>query len=1569
MSKLKKSILAIIIVLISTFIVGATANIVYGITGYVMLGTWQPGYTDGSCNSAIWSFTYPECEEGCGVQQQSTRDYVYRPATCTHDVEETYTVDVTDDEGNVTQETRTRTVKKTFQHWEAYPTANIGDDEAIFCIQHDQLLDRHGNYYKELYTYTIEGLNAYLGPYKGISGIDDIDGAVNHRLNAVLAYILNQPRGTYDDLPGMNSNPVQDAVWQVMPNWMDQVGSQLNIANVFPSGTPSGVGSSIVTEGEEYADELERIKNMKDNTDKENIDVQPYRKDGVKYMQVGPFNTTFGGDLTQVLLSDGNGNGYDATLFGKYEGTTFVTMERDEIETDKDYYILIPLDKCNMHWIKNIKWKVEYDEYVVTIKLSVVDGSKTGENDHGQAIIEITPSKERGEKELEVEFNIPLMIDISGFVWEDIKSGKDNEYDDVFHQSAYQGDSGETYDGADTLVEGIVVNLIDRETGEIVRRIVPSSQGGSQTGGNSGNEGNTGNTDNPQGGNTNTPDVDDDYYHDENTAYVDPPEDRNNTTHNQNTAGDQQTSQNNNNNNTSSVDDDYYHDSDTAYVDPPEDRVKTTVGSAANDDYYHDENTAYVDPPEDRVDGNQTPSGSGNQGTTNGTGEEITAITDENGAYKFEDLFISELEFYYIQFIYNGVTYTAVMPLVGEDRSINSKADEIPEQRKEINDTFAEITNADDITARDQGFARDASGNVTHHLKYNNITEENRSELAEITDEPADVIADTEQTGYDLREEFDQEHYIVNDQGDLEIQYNNLGLIRREQPETAISKDLVNAQIDVNGYSHIYDYAKRYEYLENNSAFNVAVKFGNEYIDSYTRAIYPSDVQFSIEGANGDDARKLKVYVTYSITVRNMSDTLTTEVNELVDYYDANYTIVDSWFGNAENPDERGDTIEWSTTSKYGQSYSNNGYVAAYTTSTDGKQIPAGNNLDTIYIKFQVNDETVLGLLKQEATLENVTEIYSYSTFYGRDDEREQAVAGDVYAGVDRASAPGNATPGNVETYEADTDKAPSFILDAKGVRQIEGTVFEDNAIDADGNIMSKDEVYTNQVRKGDGIYNKGSEDQDAEDAEKGENIIRNVKVELLTVNDGVIGDVAEIYPNSQSGGEDPDKPDGVEGGSSVDAVVYSDDNGNYKFAGIEPGNYIIRFTYANGNEIYTTDGTQAGVIDVQNYKSTIITSEKLKNAFINGDKEWYKNDKQYMGDKAEEPRYSDARDNYDIRQAIDDQIKDVTNITQDNLNQDQITEMEADTPEFEIGVEKYQYSTIYTETAKDAYVYKVSDVDFGIILRAQQAAEVDKHVKHVKVTLANGQILIDGDPRTENLEYVMYLPDTKQIYITIDNELLYGAQLEITYEFTLTNTSEKDYISEDNYFWGDEVGDLITFDSATLIDYVDLDMTISEESSGTWTPITTIEELLRDHNTNLTQIDALLQNFSSVVTTEGIHNGALAPGESANTDIKVQRLLATSDDLAYENNGEIIRIQKNGGSSITTDITSYGELTLWQNPTAEPGEIDETKAETVTVIPPTGDTLTYVAYIATGIAALAVLGVGIVVIRKIVKL
>ena len=73
---------------------------------------------------------------------------------------------------------------------------------------------------------------------------------------------------------------------------------------------------------------------------------------------------------------------------------------------------------------------------------------------------------------------------------------------------------------------------------------------------------------------------------------------------------------------------------------------------------------------------------------------------------------------------------------------------------------------------------------------------------------------------------------------------------------------------------------------------------------------------------------------------------------------------------------------------------------------------------------------------------------------------------------------------------------------------------------------------------------------------------------------------------------------------------------------------------------------------------------------------------------------------------------------------------------------------------------------------------------------------------------------------------------------------------------------------------------------------VSVLMEIQKDDVTQ-EELDKLLENFSSIVVTEGIPDKQLAPGETASTNIILQRLLATSDDLAYENNGEIIRIQK----------------------------------------------------------------------------
>ena len=73
--------------------------------------------------------------------------------------------------------------------------------------------------------------------------------------------------------------------------------------------------------------------------------------------------------------------------------------------------------------------------------------------------------------------------------------------------------------------------------------------------------------------------------------------------------------------------------------------------------------------------------------------------------------------------------------------------------------------------------------------------------------------------------------------------------------------------------------------------------------------------------------------------------------------------------------------------------------------------------------------------IKEKLLLDNVVEINSYSTY--KDNV--------LYAGVDKDSRPGNAIPGNRDTYEDDTDAAPALALELADARKITGTVFLDS--------------------------------------------------------------------------------------------------------------------------------------------------------------------------------------------------------------------------------------------------------------------------------------------------------------------------------------------------------------------------------------------------------------------------------------------------------------------------------------------------------------------------------------------
>ena len=139
----------------------------------------------------------------------------------------------------------------------------------------------------------------------------------------------------------------------------------------------------------------------------------------------------------------------------------------------------------------------------------------------------------------------------------------------------------------------------------------------------------------------------------------------------------------------------------------------------------------------------------------------------------------------------------------------------------------------------------------------------------------------------------------------------------------------------------------------------------------------------------------------------------------------------------------------------------------------------------------------------------------------------------------------------------------PSLVLgiqEAEPTRGLSGTVFEDSSINGD-------KTNTGKERIGDGIF------QDKE------NKVANAKVELLNEN----GEVVKLYEISIA--------NGVETTQTKDASTTTDANGEYKFLGVLPGRYLIRYTYDSNTTI------NGKAIDPREYKSTIISSDVIKNA------------------------------------------------------------------------------------------------------------------------------------------------------------------------------------------------------------------------------------------------------------------------------------------------------------------------------------------------------------------------------------
>ena len=1035
---------------------------------------------------------------------------------------------------------------------------------------------------------------------------------------------------------------------------------------------------------------------------------------------------------------------------------------------------------------------------------------------------------------------------------------------------------------------------------------------------------------------------------------------------------------------------------------------------------------------------------------------ELVTWTNENGEYHFgsrnEDLTytddtlrIADLDKYYIEFEYNGVKYRNVKlnPDVNvtnasraSEEVASGKSDEDSSVRQRFNERFSTISSGTQIDSNGEstGIVIDTNGNVNsdrisytkngeHQSQINygkNMTEANGNKEAY-----GENIYHIKATTYkNLNLSNYLEGYIKKENTTIahvnEIKNINLGLYSREQVDVAVDSDVARFVLNVNGYQHTYKYATL---VNPDTQEEMDVKLKALKGKYYERQLHESTISYSAtpDSVTPEGVSKLYADITYKIYLQNKSNSsiaekeLTAKIKELTLNYDEDLKIISYGYeGSNVNTEVSESEI---TSTKNGAGTVKLKEATIDLEKLEDRKISAGKR-EVLEVTFRTDANTIAKILNNPTGIkfDFMAEVKTYSTYANNEENAFNRAEGIyAYASIDKNSAARNAqvqidTDDSfvTDTFENDTTIAPTFKLSKGTQTELSGIVYEDSPKQSTPIKIDGNDIYE---RVGDGIYNN-------------ENVMANVLVELLSVpmkngqydsdtaRTGENGrqeyDVAKLYQeNKTTQGET----------SKVLARTYTNEKGEYKFEGLTAGNYVIKYTYGknmkdvdeNGNDketirattaIYTSDGnTKLKEIEAREYKSTVITSGEISNAMnitdgkahLNGDYSWFL--------KNPETRYSDAVDDVEYRANLEKEAKinyEILKGTKTYVYEN----MEAYTPYFKLGVEEFndQQSGATLETQEDGtlnYVFTIDNVDLGLIERPIVDLQVDKVITGLKVSLGNGQVLINGDPSKESLPYVRTGLDDF-VPIEIDTELLQNATIEEEYTIRITNNSELDYsiypiwgtdntqkvaLRRNYYYYGTQEGlstdEAVTTRIDVLGDYIGSELTADENTMPEWNK-RAVEELTSYNGTNLftTENDGkkektLRDGKYTIYTTNTFNNPneeIVTIGQTKSIAYKVSRLLAVNTDtMKYTNDVEILQYSGYSQNKDRTEENTYNRVKDTTPGNLVPGgamEDDEDSVRT-TITPPTGTIISRWLYVTTVAAGLILVGATIIFIRK----
>ncbi len=522
---------------------------------------------------------------------------------------------------------------------------------------------------------------------------------------------------------------------------------------------------------------------------------------------------------------------------------------------------------------------------------------------------------------------------------------------------------------------------------------------------------------------------------------------------------------------------------------------------------------------------------------------------------------------------------------------------------------------------------------------------------------------------------------------------------------------------------------------------------------------------------------------------------------------------------------------------------------------------------------------------------------------------------------IDENSAPNNVAVGNWneyrDTFEDDTDRAPGLNIyeDKSLIRTMTGFVFEDKA----------NTTGANNVKTGDGIR------QDDEELQN--NVVVQL-IELVKDDSGVTHEY--IWQETVTGNGKVEYMD--RNGKLHDANTSRQENvetGSYMFREYVPGDYIVRFRYGE------TEANDIVVLSGQDYKST--TPQALGN------------------------NNSNARDNKARRKQVMDYSIDQTYtksaiLTNTGINPTELitnTWMYADTDSNPETLER-DAMNIGIKTVNPG-----SNVNLGLVERPKTKLTISKEVESIKVT-NKGIILVD----TAN-NIGKKIEDPRDVYVELDDELINGANMEVTYRIKVSN--EGDYDTMYNYFEGDptygteqEQHKYITTNAIQVYEYAENIGFDSNVETGWTTENVDLSILSKEAQDNI-------RGATGLTVLKPIGNTLyklLEPGQATEAmKITLSRVLTIGgkDDLLYNNSVEIVEAGNEAGRRNVYDENKadvYGNYepiseTLTQNETES-----DSDTTSIAVTAPTG-LANNPHYELWALAAIILVG-GIVLIKKI---